>query len=128
MNETPSQTNRRPASWLRHAPQITSVAVCALAGIALLGWTVNVEWLKSVGQPVPMNPMTALSLLIAGISLCVSRDDAAGSRGPTFTRPLARALGLAVAIVGLLRLLGYWPGWNIGVDTLLFTTRLSGNR
>src|SRR5258705_11996099 len=100
MNETPSQTNRRPASWLRHAPQISSVAVCALAGIALLGWTLNVEWLKSVGQPVPMNPMTALSLLMGGISLWMSRDVATGWRSATFTRPLARALGLAVAIVG----------------------------
>lgn len=94
-------------------------AIAHLAGLVvlaggcavLIGWILNVGWLK---QPLPagvsMKVNTALALILAGASLRTAA-----------VRPLlSRVLGLLVALIGVLTLTEYVLGWDLGIDELMF--------
>src|SRR5439155_23938140 len=73
---------------------------------------------------VPMNPATAVCFLLCGASLWLGRrPDARGWRAWS-----ARVLALVVATVGAVALSELCVGWQSGIDTHLFPSRLAGNR
>ena len=89
-------------------------AVVALVGcLALLGWAVDVETLKSVSPSfTEMKANTAFTFVLAGASLLLWRRRRSSIA--------ARALAGAVTAVGLLTLSEHIVGWNLGIDQLLF--------
>ncbi len=89
------------------------VALCA--ALVLVGWQLDIEVLKGLLRraPTPMNPVTALCFLLLAAAIVL---DARGG-----------LIALAVAVVGALRLTEYAFGWHVGVDRLLFRSRLHGN-
>ncbi|HET7693680.1 MAG TPA: response regulator [Gemmatimonadota bacterium] len=89
------------------------VFVTLLVALVLVGWAIDFDPLKG-GLPgqVAMNPTTAIALVLAVIALW--RE----SR-------IAAALS---ASIGAITLLGYLAGDNPGIDQLLFSDRLAGNR
>lgn len=89
---------------------LAGLIVMAGGCAVLIGWVLNVGWLK---QPLPagvsMKINTALAFILAGTSL----------RSAT-NRPLvARTLGFLVALIGLLTLAEYVFGWDLGIDELI---------
>ncbi len=83
----------------------------------LVRWALDVEVLKRILPGlVAMNPVTALAFVLAGASLLLVGE----GRGIV----AGRALALVVALVGLLKLVEVFSGWEIGVDRLLFSTEL----
>lgn len=113
----------------RASRAVVPVSVSIVAGIwaigvgilVLLGWILGNETLKRVLPGlVAMNPVTALAFIACGTSLGLLAHPNLAQRG----RKVANALAAAVALVGFLKLLEVVSGWQLGIDRLLFSTRL----
>src|SRR4051812_26657388 len=89
-----------------------SGAVAAVGCVALVGWLLNSEPLKTVVPGgIAMNPATAVCFLLGSLALWLLRHDGADPR-----RLLAGQLcATVVLLVGLFRLLGYVLGWDPGI-------------
>lgn len=88
-----------------------------IGGFVLLGWALAPQWLRAVSRVhIPMNPTTAICLVLGGAALAIAREDRA--------RPTA-ALGAAVAIGGAWKFAELGLGFP-AIDTLLFTDLLDG--
>ena len=88
-----------------------------VGGIAvLLGWAIDNPLLKSVFPGlVTMKANTAAGIMLAGMALVLlSREKV----GPP-TRFCVAALALVIVVLGLLTLVEYFLGWNLGIDELL---------
>jgi diguanylate cyclase (GGDEF)-like protein/PAS domain S-box-containing protein len=106
---------------LRTFPIAAAVLVAVSGLLVLVGWAFDLEVLKRVlPNWVAMNPLTALAFIgIAGSLALLARPES--DSGP---RRLARAVALAVALVGLARLATHLTGWDVGLDQWLFSARL----
>lgn len=109
-------------SRLQTASRGASIAVIIVGGLVLIGWSLNVAWLKSlIPGLVAMNPVTAVAFILAGISLRMAATPS----------PLGRRVGrwsaIVVAAVGTLKLTEYLFGWDIGIDRILFANGLGAD-
>ena len=98
-------------------PAWSAVAVMATGLLVLAGWAFDVPLLKSVlPGMVAMNPLTAITFLALGAALRLL-----GARDPS-PRALRAgvALGVAVALVGALKLVALTGGPDLRLDQLLF--------
>ncbi len=97
----------------------------ALTGlIALAGWALDVEQLKSVLPGlIAMNPLTAICFILSAVALWLR---ACGQLGRQ--QRLGSVLGAAVALVGGLKLGSYLFGFDIPIDRWLFAGSLGTNR
>jgi signal transduction histidine kinase/DNA-binding response OmpR family regulator len=125
----PPQTeieSRRSAS-LKFFSSFASIFVASLGALVLVGWALDLPSLKNMlpGR-VPTNPATALGFIVAGTSLWMqqpARSDASRPR-----RRAAQVSAGLVAMLGLVTLIGYAIGYNVGLDQLVFHGRLGDNR
>ena len=102
--------------------------VFAVTGVVLLGWGLDISFLKSVVPGlVAMNPTTALVLALAAGSLLVLRAQPA-ERRPSRRRRTAHLVAAAVVAVGGVTLAGFFLGHNLGLDQVVFGSKLQGNR
>jgi PAS domain S-box-containing protein len=95
-----------------------ALAVGLIGTIALFGWILGVEALKSfVPGQVAMKANTAVAFILAGLAL--------GILGRRSTSSLPRAFGVGAALVvstlGLVSLAEWVLGWQSGLDQALFT-------
>ncbi|HEY4083510.1 MAG TPA: GGDEF domain-containing protein [Burkholderiaceae bacterium] len=99
-----------------------ALALLAVGVVVLIGWMWNIEILRSVIPGlVPMNPVSAICFMLAGVTLF-------NSGGASARRsPLAVACAVLVLCVGALRLLGYVSPLDVRLDRWLFSDRLAGN-
>lgn len=90
-----------------------------------MGWATGSTYLISVIPGlVPMNPLTAVSFILAGVSLCsIAKQEGSPARIPA---RIAWACASIVAAAGMLRLVAFVPGWDAGIDQLMFREKLSG--
>jgi signal transduction histidine kinase len=97
-------------------------AIAILVGCSVLvGWTLDVDVLKRILPGlVAMNPTTAIAFVLAGMSLWLLRAQNTASR----LRRIAQGFAFAVALVGLIKLVGILSGWDVGIDHLLFRGQL----
>jgi two-component system, sensor histidine kinase and response regulator len=114
------------ARQLRYVALFTrfAAAVAIVTGsLALIGWQFDVELLMTLGHPggVAMNPLTAVAFIFSGIALWMLRKR--DRDGQAYR--IAMGFGLAVALFGLSRILGYYTAWNPGLDEILFSDRLA---
>jgi diguanylate cyclase (GGDEF)-like protein len=114
-----TQRPRHPSRsrWFDICPRI-SAFIAALVGIAVLvGWCLDVAYLKSVVPGwVSMKANTALALLASGLALW------AGAVVPTShcRRLIKQVLAGSVALLGTLTLVEYVFQVDLGIDQLLF--------
>jgi PAS domain S-box-containing protein len=111
----------RHVAVTRAAARIAALAVVGLGAMALAGWVTRVEVLKSFLHPgkIAMNPATAACFILAGTSLCLAERRR--------WRRVAIACAAVVVSVGLLKLVTFFGGWNVGVDRWLFRSQLGTN-
>lgn len=104
----------------------TSIFALVLGWLVLLGWQLDLPILRStLPGRVAMNPMTALTFMLAAGSLWLQVEPFADRRKLWWA---GRAAASLVLLVGLITLVGYVVGQNLGLDQLLFRGRLEGNR
>src|SRR3989337_1539441 len=104
---------------------ISGVAVPVLSMLVLVGWLLDVDFLKRViPSSVAMNPMTAVCFLLVTVGLWLSfpARDSADLRKRKLLG--ATACALTVGAIASIRLLGYALGWEANVDRLLFADQL----
>jgi PAS domain S-box-containing protein len=106
-------------------PSLAGALVAACGVLVLIGWTWDVDFLKTLLHPerIAMNPATALCFVLCGVALFLLRREEASHR----STQIAHACGGIVALVGLLRFASFVGDWPDGPDTLLFADRLDGN-
>ncbi len=120
---TPVQ-ERRLVWFSRLARWTAGVATAAGVGV-LVGWLLDVELLRGVVHGlVAMNPLTALSVIAAGVALAW-RPSAPVTRGKHLA---ASGCAIFVVAVGITTLGGFALGRNPGLDQLLFRAKLGENR
>jgi len=97
--------------------------VAILVGcIVLAGWTLDAGAFRNVlPGPVAMNPLSAVGLVLAGVSAWLLQDERVDGR----VRWISRACALVVALLGLTRLLQVLFGLEPGIDQILFPGRLA---
>src|SRR5262249_45062807 len=101
----------------------------ALAGLHLRGRQPHCDALKSVlPRRVAMNPFTALGFLLAAASLWLLEAEHQGPGRRVWMRRAAWVGAGSVAAIGIVTILGYMLGENLGLDQLLFRARLGGDR
>ncbi|HJQ30043.1 MAG TPA: response regulator [Rubrobacter sp.] len=111
----------RLVSFLKRFSRASSIVAVLVAGVVLAGWKLDIGALKRVLPGlVAMNPVTAIGFILAGISLWLLQLELADRR---WTR-IARACALVVALIGLLKLLQVFFGWEVGIDQILFSRKL----
>ncbi len=103
-----------------------SVFAVVIAGIALLGWQLDLPILSTfLPGRVAMNPMTALAVVLAAGSLWLQASSFGDRRE---LRWVARGAASLVVLVGVVTVAGYVSGENPGLDQILFHGRLAGNQ
>ncbi|HZO39216.1 MAG TPA: response regulator [Methylomirabilota bacterium] len=120
--------NQRLLSSLEALSRASSCLIAVVGLAVLLGWHFDIELLRA-GLPgrTPVNPATALALLLAACSLWMHHQ----ARGrPDFApvRWLAVTAASLVIALGVITLTGYFIGHNLRVDQALFGAQLAGNR
>ncbi len=107
--------------------RICALLTAALATVALLGWVIDVETLRSmVRGRVSMNPLSAIAFHLAALALWLIISTSAG-RGWRI-RAVAQTLALLIVLIGIQRELVYLMGWGRGIDQLFFASRIGNNR
>ncbi|WP_148662873.1 PAS domain-containing sensor histidine kinase [Scytonema hofmannii] len=97
--------------------KVTSAITIFVGCIVLIGWTLDINLLKSVlPELLSMKANTAIAFLLAGVSLWHSILGEQ-KRKSSF---VARLTAIAVSSIGLLTLCQYILGWNLRIDELLF--------
>jgi hypothetical protein len=96
-----------------------SVSILIIGSLVLTGWQFDLEFLK---RPVPglvaMNPLSAILFIACGISLfTASRED--GKKERTV---LPLLLSLLISLAAAIKLLSFFSGLEIPIDTTLFHT------
>jgi signal transduction histidine kinase/CheY-like chemotaxis protein/HPt (histidine-containing phosphotransfer) domain-containing protein len=103
-------------------PQVAAALAAATALSALVGWSFGIDALRRIGPHyVSMSPMTASALILAGLALFILSCEQPSRRMVL----AARIAAACVASLGFVRLIGYVTGFDPGVDSLLFPSRLS---
>jgi signal transduction histidine kinase/CheY-like chemotaxis protein/HPt (histidine-containing phosphotransfer) domain-containing protein len=106
-----------------------SIAVALVGMVVLAGWMFEIDVLTR-GSPayVATNPITALMLILAAAALSMQHRAWRESSMATPMRRGVVAAATVVAVVGALTLVGYVAGQNLGLDSVLFRSRIGGNR
>jgi PAS domain S-box-containing protein len=91
-----------------------------IAVLVLVGWGWDVAFLRSpLAGTVAMNPVTALCLVVAGISIWLTENE------HPYLRRAGACCAIFVMLVTFLRLENLWYGFSFKVDLLLFGSRMN---
>src|SRR5829696_726987 len=114
-----SFSNYSPEQLLRYRATSIAGALLAMAigSAALLGWILDVDFLKRIHPNlVAMKANTAVCLILISSSCLLLRD----RNAPIWQRRVAQVFAAVVATVGIVTLSEHLIGWNLGIDQLLF--------
>src|SRR5262245_25073164 len=120
--------DQRLVSLLEALSRVSSCLVAVVGLAVLLGWQFDIELLRA-GLPgrTPVNPATALALLLAAGSLWMHHQ-ARGRPDSAAVRWLAVTAASLIIALSVITLTGYFIGHNLRVDQVLFGAQLAGNR
>jgi PAS domain S-box-containing protein len=117
------QSHSRLVSLLGAVSAGAAIGVFGIGSLVLVGWTFDLAVLRSFDPGLTsMKANTAVAFMLTGISLWLSQAKRTRFR---LGRCVAWGSASLVAVLGLLTLVEYVSGWNLGIDQLLFA-ELSG--
>ncbi len=112
-----AQPDPRISSALRLFSRGVAAGTFLVGCLVLLGWVLDVAVLKGVLPGiVAMKANAGLGFALAGLALWLPHAE----RPVWRSLPLTQICALTVALIGLLTLVEYLFGWNLGIDQLLF--------
>jgi two-component system, NtrC family, sensor kinase len=104
---------------MRIAARVMALLAIIVPVFVLIGWTVrSADMVSIIPGHVAMNPVVAVCAIVCAVLLLVILD------GPPIARQIAKIAGLIVAVVALVRLVGFAFGVDTFVDQILFAHRL----
>ncbi len=105
----------RLISSLKRFSKVASVIVIFVGGLVLIGWALDVSWLKSILPGwATMKPNAAFAFILSGLSLWLLREETGG-----WPRRLAALFAGTMALIGGLTLTEHFTGWDLGIDQLM---------
>lgn len=105
------------ADRLELLSQAANAVVLLVGLLVLVGWILDVPVLKAVVPGLAtMKPNTAVGFFLAGMALWLFQDELIRR----WKRRLALGCSFTVSVIGLLTLMEYLWGWDLGIDQLLF--------
>jgi diguanylate cyclase (GGDEF)-like protein/PAS domain S-box-containing protein len=127
----PALSSVRRLAWTRvtpyrltiaDLPRVVGIVAATVGTLVLLGWLFDVPLLKSVvPRAINMKPNAAVSFVLLGSGLAAIAWPGQGRR----RRLVGRALCVAAAVIGLLTVLEYVTGHDLGIDQILFGGKLA---
>jgi PAS domain S-box-containing protein len=100
----------------RACSRVMAIAVAALAGFVLLGWTLGSRAMIGIFPgSFPMHPLTAILLAMGALSLWLY-----GGKRSSLKRIAGFCCAGSVALAGAARLVGYWVGAGQSAEQFLF--------
>jgi len=110
----------RVVKGLNRFVSFTSLFSVAVGLLGLVGWTFHIAILKSVlpGRMV-IEPNSTICFLLIGFALWLLRKKD-NLPWPKTKKLCGQVMAAITALVGLLNLMEYRLGWNLGIDQLLF--------
>ena len=90
--------------------------VLLMGSLALLGWAIELEALKTLAHGVTMKANTAFGLSTAALAMLLLRPE----RIAPWRRAAGRSLATLLAALGVATLSQHVVGWDLGIDQLLF--------
>ncbi len=108
---------RKVTRWtVRQQPVFFSALLMAAASLVLVGWSTNTVWLTRIASGFSgMNPMTAISFMLLGLTVLSMK------RWPK----LSLATAVAVLLISTLRWMAYLGVVNFSIDLLLFKQQIA---
>jgi PAS domain S-box-containing protein len=94
--------------------RVTAILVMLVGVLVFFGWVFNINELKTVYANINMKANTAVSLMLAGLSLFLFSFNGKNSR------MVGLGAAIIVALIGLLTLSQHIVGWDLHIDQLLF--------
>jgi PAS domain S-box-containing protein len=114
--ETPPAIRR--ITSLQRWSRLAGAAICLSGLLVLIGWHLDIETLKRVAPGMAaMNPLSAVSFLLCGVSLLLVR----GHRIPS---PVQQAIAATLMAIGTIKLLAIVGLWDAGIDGFLYASKL----
>ncbi|MBA3899965.1 MAG: hypothetical protein H0X62_07110, partial [Bacteroidetes bacterium] len=113
---------RAPGTFrrLKIFSKVFSFITICIGLMVIAGWILNIAFLKRAGDAiVAMNPVTAITFILTGISLLFLLDESNASK-----RKAATILSTIIVGIGLLKLSSLIADVNIPFDQLLFRGQL----
>ncbi len=108
--------DERRFALLPRVTEIAALIAAAIGALALVGWLLDVPFLTHLAPSAPpMEPDTALAVILLGGSLWLGRDRRAGDD----VRAWSRGLAIAATAIGLLALAEEAFDVQVGLDGLL---------
>jgi signal transduction histidine kinase/DNA-binding response OmpR family regulator len=99
--------------------RVASVLAGATSSLVLMGWWLDIAALKSVLPGfATMKPNTAVAFVFSSAALWLKLSAASGSR---YARLLATTCAFVTFMIGLLTVIEYLTGSNLGLDQILFS-------
>ena len=119
---------RAPRAQAARLTLACSLATFGIGAAVLVGWTFGIDAMQRLALgTIHMLPITAVTFVIAAVSLWLQRESARETTQATDYQSLvARSLALIVLAIGLITLAERVWGWNLGIDTLFFHETLVG--
>ncbi len=113
-----AESDVRIVAVLMSLSEIMSVVLILIGFLVLVGWTFDITILKSLSPNlVTMKANTAICFVLSGVSLWLLQAKRMNS---AYSLRTAQISGLIVAAVGVLTLVEYGFGFNLGIDQLVF--------
>lgn len=105
-------------------PYRLSQLVIIIGITVFAGWIFKVPLLKSIlPDYVVMNPNSALMLIVCGLAVTFEQNVT-----KQYYSRVINIMSLFIIGIATIRLVGFYPKWDIGIDQLLFNKQLAGNR
>jgi len=117
----PRAHDDRVSGWAVTLPSAAAAIAVGVGVLVLIGWGLWIAPLMSMLPGlVPMNPMSAVCFIVAGVAL-LSLDGRLKMRR---IRQFGWVGAGIIAAVGLIRLVEYVLGWHLRIDQFLFSEKL----
>ncbi len=103
---------------------VLNILIIFISCVVLSGWMFDIVLFKSILPSFfPMNPLTAVLLLLSGISLFLLN-----SKDAFLKYRAGKLLAVAIVLIAFTRLVGLMSGFDVEIDRILFAKKLAGSR
>jgi PAS domain S-box-containing protein len=111
------EVNENLVARLKTFSEFTGILIVIIGVLVLIGWAFNISILKSPGSGFStIKTNVGLAFIFIGFSLWLQQTHRINQNN----KRIAQILALATALIGLLTLMEYLLGINIGIDQILF--------
>ena len=112
-----SKLNEHLVIRLKTFSEFTGIIIVIIGVIVLIGWAFNISILKSASPGFStIKSNVGLAFIFIGFSLWLQQTNRINQNN----KRIAQILALATALIGLLTLIEYLSGVNLGIDQILF--------